>query len=153
MNIFGHTGMKGGGNTALWANYPESNAWMMAHVWDHFDFTNDIAWWKEQGYPLLKGVAEFHLDKLIPDLHFNDSTLVVSPCNSPEQSPITLGCAHAQQLIWQLFNAVEKGFSASGDNDHAFLREVQTKRQQMDKGLHIGSWGQLQGIVSRSWSW
>lgn len=56
-----------------------------------------------------------------------------------------IGCAHAQQLIWQLFNAVEKGFAASGDTDKAFLAEVQAKRAQMDKGLRIGSWGQLQG--------
>ena len=26
----------------------------MLHVWDHFDFTQDVAWFKEQGYPLLK---------------------------------------------------------------------------------------------------
>jgi hypothetical protein len=39
----------------------------------------------------MKGVASFHLDKLIPDLSFNDSTLVVNPCNSPEQVPITFG--------------------------------------------------------------
>lgn len=26
----------------------------MVHVWDHFDFTNDVAWWTEQGYPLVK---------------------------------------------------------------------------------------------------
>ena len=38
-----------------------------------------------------QGVASFHLQKLIPDLHFNDSTLVVNPCNSPEQVPITFG--------------------------------------------------------------
>lgn len=141
MNIFGHTGMKPG---AQWADYPEANAWMMVHVWDHFDFTNDIAWWKTQGYPLLKGVASFHLDKLIPDEHYNDGTLVVAPCNSPEQPPITLGCAHAQQLIWQLFNAVEKGAKAAGEDDQAFLDEIKEKRAQMDKGIHIGSWGQLQ---------
>ncbi|KDQ10794.1 glycoside hydrolase family 95 protein [Botryobasidium botryosum FD-172 SS1] len=147
MNIFGHTGMKGGagaGNTAQYADYPESAVWMMIHVWDHFDHTNDVVWWKAQGWPLLKGVASFHLDKLIPDLHFNDSTLVVAPCNSPEQSHITLGCAHAQQLIWQMFNAVEKGFNASGDTDVAFLNEVRSKRALMDKGLRIGQWGQLQ---------
>ncbi|KAF8157029.1 glycoside hydrolase family 95 protein [Crassisporium funariophilum] len=144
MNIFGHTGMRGSGNTASWANYPESAVWMMMHVWDHFDHTNDVDWWKSQGWPLIKGVASFHLDKLIPDLHFNDSTLVVSPCNSPEQVPITFACAHAQQVIWQLFNAVEKGFAASEDNDTAFLAEVQAKRAQMDKGLKIGSWGQIQ---------
>ncbi|KAF8191307.1 glycoside hydrolase family 95 protein [Pholiota molesta] len=144
MNIFGHTGMKGGGNTAEWANYPESAVWMMFNVWDHFDYTNDVNWWKTQGWPLVKGVASFHLDKLIPDLSFNDSTLVVNPCNSPEQAPITFGCAHAQQMIWQLFNAVEKGFAASGDTDTAFLAEVRAKRAQMDKGLKVGSWGQLQ---------
>ena len=38
-----------------------------------------------------QAVASFHLEKLIPDLHFNDSTLVVNPCNSPEQIPITFG--------------------------------------------------------------
>jgi alpha-L-fucosidase 2 len=145
MNIFGHTGMKASDDTsAEWANYPESAVWMMVHVWDHVDYTNDVAWWKAQGWPLLKGVASFHLDKLIPDLRFNDGTLVVSPCNSPEQPPTTLACAHAQQLIWQLFNAVEKGFAASGDTDTAFLDEVRTKRDAMDKGVRIGSWGQLQ---------
>ncbi|KAI0030348.1 glycoside hydrolase family 95 protein [Vararia minispora EC-137] len=142
--IFGSTGMKLSTNADQWANYPESNAWMMVHVWDHFDFTHDITWWKTQGWPLLKGVAQFHLDKLILDEHFNDTTLVVAPCNSPEQAPITFGCAHAQQLIWQLFNAVDKGFAASGDTDVAFLNEVRTKRVQMDSGIHIGSWGQLQ---------
>ncbi|KAI0353355.1 glycoside hydrolase family 95 protein [Trametes cingulata] len=142
--IFGHTGMKGGGNTASWADYPESNAWMMIHVWDHFDFTQDVDWFKAQGWPLLKSTAQFHLQKLIPDERFNDSTLVVSPCNSPEQVPITMGCAHAQQVIWQLFNAIEKGFPASGDTDTAFLDEVKSKRAQMDKGIHVGSWGQLQ---------
>ncbi|KAI0827177.1 Six-hairpin glycosidase-like protein [Trametes gibbosa] len=142
--IFGHTGMKGGGNTASWADYPESNAWMMFHVWDHFDYSLDVDWFKTQGWPLLKSSAQFHLQKLTPDLRFNDSTLVVSPCNSPEQVPITLGCAHAQQVIWQLFNAIEKGFPVSGDTDTGFLDEVRTKRAQMDKGIHVGSWGQLQ---------
>ncbi|KAF9465864.1 glycoside hydrolase family 95 protein [Collybia nuda] len=144
VNVFGHSGMKAWENSALWANYPEANVWMMMHVWDHFDYNNDIAWWKAQGWPLIKAVASFHLDKLIPDLYFKDSSLVVSPCNSPEQEPITFGCAHAQQMIWELFNAVEKGFAASGDTDKAFLAEVKRKRAQMDKGLRIGSWGQLQ---------
>ncbi|KAF9479522.1 hypothetical protein BDN70DRAFT_983597 [Pholiota conissans] len=97
MNIFGHTGMKAYENSAEWANYPESAVWMMFHVWDHFDYTNDVEWWKSQGWPLVK-----------------------------------------------LFNAVEKGFAASEDTDTAFLTEVRMKRAQMDKGLRIGSWGQLQ---------
>ena len=68
-----------------------------------------------------QGVASFHLDKLIPDEHFSDGTLVVAPCNSPEQPPITLACSHAQQLIWQLLNAIEKGAAAAGEEDETFL--------------------------------
>ncbi|KDN36266.1 hypothetical protein RSAG8_10954, partial [Rhizoctonia solani AG-8 WAC10335] len=144
--IFGHTGMKAleGWNPAEWANYPESAAWMMVHVYDHFDYTNDVAWWRAQGWPLLKGVALFWLDHLIEDQRFKDGTLVTAPCNSPEQAIVTLGCSHSQQLVWQLFEAVEKGFGASGDNDTAFLHEVSTKKLKLDKGIRIGSWGQLQ---------
>ncbi|EIM83954.1 uncharacterized protein STEHIDRAFT_123509 [Stereum hirsutum FP-91666 SS1] len=144
MNIFGHTGMKLSGNSAQWADYPESSVWMMIHVWDHFDYTGDTAWWKAQGYPLLKGVTQFQLQKLIQDEHFNDGRLVTAPCNSPEQTPITLGCSHQQQLIWQLLNAAEKGYQAAGDTDATFLSDVQSKRAQMDMGIHIGWWGQLQ---------
>ncbi|KAH0828626.1 glycoside hydrolase family 95 protein [Lanmaoa asiatica] len=142
--IFGHTGMKLSGNSAQWADYPGMLLVRMVHAWDHFDYTNDVQWWKSQGYPLVKAVAGFHLEKLIEDLYFNDSTLVTAPCNSPEQVPITFGCAHAQQLIWQLFNAVEKGYAAAGDTDTAFLNSVLSKRAQMDKGLRVGGWGQLQ---------
>jgi alpha-L-fucosidase 2 len=39
----------------------------------------------------LQAVASFHLEKLIEDLYFDDSTLVTAPCNSPEQVPITFG--------------------------------------------------------------
>ncbi|KDQ52890.1 glycoside hydrolase family 95 protein [Jaapia argillacea MUCL 33604] len=149
--VFGHTGMKAYGDpssSAEWADYPvvltTVTTLQMIHVYDHFDYTNDVEWWRAQGWPLLKAVAQFHMQRLIPDNHFNDSSLVVAPCNSPEQLPITFGCAHAQELIWQLFNAVEKGFEASGDTDTSFLAEVQAKRTQMDKGIHIGYWGQLQ---------
>ncbi|KAF7979349.1 hypothetical protein HWV62_42781 [Athelia sp. TMB] len=86
--------------------YNISRGWVthdeMIHVWDHFDYTNDVAWWKAQGWPLVK------------------------------------------QLIWQLFNTIEKGFQAAEDTDTAFLEEVLQKRAQMDKGIRIGSWGQLQ---------
>ncbi|KAL1693980.1 glycoside hydrolase family 95 protein [Schizophyllum commune] len=143
LNIFGHTGMKWGNPQA--ANYPgQAHPPQMIHVWDHFDYTNDVDWWKAQGYPLLKGTAQFHLQKLIEDQYFNDSSLIVAPCNSPEQQPVTFGCAHSQQLLWQLFNAAEKGFEAASDDDGDFLDAICAARNKMDKGIHIGSWEQLQ---------
>ncbi|KAG6859714.1 hypothetical protein C0995_005127 [Termitomyces sp. Mi166 len=55
------------------------------------------------------------------------------------------GCAHAQQLIWQLFNTVEKGFDTSGNTDTAFLAEVMAKCAQMDKekAWRAAAWAQL----------
>ncbi|CAE6471587.1 unnamed protein product [Rhizoctonia solani] len=143
---FGHSGMNrfGSDDSAEWANYPEAAAWMMFHVYDHFDYTGDVTWWKAHGWPLLKGVASFWLEHLVEDKYFNDGTLVAVPCNSPEQPITTFGCAHSQQVIWQLFNAVEKGFDASGDHDTVFLQAVKAKRLRLDKGIKIGSFGQLQ---------
>ena len=34
--------------------YGTHNLLQMLHVWDHFDYTNDVAWFKETGWPLLK---------------------------------------------------------------------------------------------------
>lgn len=64
MNIFGHTGMKSG---ASWANYPAAAAWMMQHVFDHWDYSQDTEWLQTQGYPMLKGVADFWLSQLHVD--------------------------------------------------------------------------------------
>ncbi|QRW25627.1 glycoside hydrolase family 95 protein [Rhizoctonia solani] len=146
VNTFGHTGMNrfGSDNSAEWANYPEAAAWMMFHVYDHFDYTCDVPWWRAHGWPILKGVATFWLDHLVKDEYFKDGTLVAVPCNSPEQAITTLGCAHSQQVIWQLFNAIEKGFNVSGDQDTVFLQKIREKRLKLDKGIKIGSFGQLQ---------
>lgn len=74
-------------NGAEWANYPVANAWMAQHVWDHFDYTQNVSWYRQTGYPILKGAAQFWLSQLVEDRHSQDGTLVVNPCNSPEHGP------------------------------------------------------------------
>ncbi|KAG9004378.1 hypothetical protein FRB90_010942, partial [Tulasnella sp. 427] len=79
MNIFGHTGMKDWGPwvSATWANYPAAGAWMMEHVIDHLDYgSGSIEWWQKQGWPLVKGAAEFWLDNIFVDLFHDDGTMV-----------------------------------------------------------------------------
>lgn len=71
-----------------------------------------------------KSTAEFWLDNLFDDGYFNDGSLVVNPCNSPEQVPTSFGCTHYQQLIWELFNAVEKASKIVGETDQTFLSGV-----------------------------
>lgn len=100
-----------------WANYPAAAAWMMLHVWDHFDFTGDVQWFQRQGWPLLKvisfpssqsqwfiflqGVAEFWLDNLFEDVASGDGTLVTIPCDSPENPLVgpTFGAHQSSQIV------------------------------------------------------
>lgn len=74
-------------NVASWANYPVTNAWLSKHVLDRFDYSQDSEWYQNIGYPILKGTAQFWLSQLVEDKYFNDGTLVVNPCNSPEHGP------------------------------------------------------------------
>lgn len=140
MNIFGHTGMK---NSAQWANYPASAAWMMLHVYDHYSYSQDTAWFENQGYPLLKGVAQFWLSQLQLDKQFNDGTLVVNPCNSPEHGPTTFACTHWQQLIHQLFQNIISSSSALTTVDGAFIANIKSALKALDTGFHIGTWGEV----------
>jgi alpha-L-fucosidase 2 len=151
MNIFGHTGMK---SDAQWANYPAAAAWMMQHVFDHWDYSQNSTWLRDQGYPLIKGVAEFWLSQLQED---EDGSLVVNPCNSPEHGPTTFGCAHYQQLVHQVFEAVLTAWKKVAEQDPegprtevrksftdaAFLMDVENALERLDKGFHIGAWGQI----------
>lgn len=120
---------------------PASTAWMMQHVSDHFSYSRDVAWLKETGYPLLKGVTQFWLPQLQEDTYWNDGTLVVNPCNSPEHGPTTFACTHYQQLLHQLFasNLHLAPFVAEPDTD--FLQNVTDSLSRLDKGFHTTSWG------------
>lgn len=143
VNIFGYSGMKTGDE--YWASYPASAAWMMQHVWDYFEYSQDDAWLMAQGYAqLLKPIARFWVSQLQEDQYFKDGTLVVNPCDSPEHGSTTFGCAHWQQLIYQVFETTLQAAALVGDADAAFVSTVEKSSAQLDKGLHIGSWGQVQ---------
>jgi alpha-L-fucosidase 2 len=158
MNIFGHTAMK---DDATWADCesfccsanktlyldlltnadPASAAWMMQHVWDNFDYGRNASWLQAQGYPLIKGVARFWISQLQDDAFSKDGTLVVNPCNSPEHGPTTFGCAHFQQVIHQVFEAVLASGEFVRDKDAAFKNHVTRSLASLDKGLHLTTWG------------
>ncbi|RAH66524.1 uncharacterized protein BO66DRAFT_414363 [Aspergillus aculeatinus CBS 121060] len=140
MNTFGHTAMK---NDAQWANYPVSNAWLAHHVWDHFDYTQDSAWYEETGYPILAGVAEFWLSQLVEDEYFHDGTLVVNPCNSPEHGPTTFGCTHYHQLLIELFTHLLTTPSKKSTKN-TLPTTLSKTLPHLSPGLIIGSWNQIQ---------
>jgi alpha-L-fucosidase 2 len=65
----------------MWACWPMAGAWLSTHIWEHYVFTQDKNYLKNEGYPLMKGAAEFCLDWMVTDKNGN---LITSPSTSPE---------------------------------------------------------------------
>jgi alpha-L-fucosidase 2 len=70
-----------GQGSPVWANWPMSGPWLSLHLWEHFAFGGDLGYLRSNGYPLMKGAAEFVLDWLVPG---PDGFLVTAPSTSPE---------------------------------------------------------------------
>lgn len=116
---------------------------MMQHVWDNYEYTQDADWFKRQGYPLIKGVAEFWLSQLQEDGFFEDGSLVVNPCSSPEHGPTTFGCAHYQQEIHRTFDTVLSGAPIVGEEDENFVDRVAGALERLDKGFKLSGSGEV----------
>jgi len=138
-NIYGFTGLISW-PTAFWQ--PEAGAWLTRHYYEHYEFTGDEAFLRERAWPVMKGVGEFWLDMLVEDPR--DGSLVVSPSYSPEQGDFTAGAAMSQQIVYDLFNHILEASEILGQPDPDFTARVEEAREQLDPGLRIGSWGQLQ---------
>src|SRR5690606_30916114 len=124
--------------TAFWQ--PEAGAWLAQHLYEHYLFTRDESFLRERAYPLMKGAAEFWLAALIADPR--DGLLVVSPSYSPEHGNFTVGAAMSQQIVFDLPRNTHE--AADTVKDTRFKQELAAVLKQLDDGLRIGSWGQLQ---------
>jgi alpha-L-fucosidase 2 len=72
----------------VWGIWPMGAAWLAQHAWEHYAFGGDKDWLTRQGYPLIKGAAQFVLDFLVeaPSGTPAAGKLVPSPSHSPENS-------------------------------------------------------------------
>lgn len=91
----------------------------------------------------MRDISTFWLSQLQLDRYAKDNTLVANPCNSPEIGPTTFGCAHFQQLIYQLFETTLSAGWAVNDADSTFTTSLDVYMASLDKGLYIGSWGEV----------
>jgi len=91
-------------NTDIWGDsspidglgggvWPMGAAWMALHLWDHFDYTGNIAFLRDRGYPHLRENALFLLDYLVTDP--KTERMVTGPSCSPENKyKLPDGTAH-----------------------------------------------------------
>lgn len=70
----------------MWACWPLAGAWLSTHIWEHYVFTQDKEYLEKEGYPLMKGAAEFCMNWLVTDKKGN---LITAPSTSPENQYIT----------------------------------------------------------------
>nr|WP_299419157.1 glycoside hydrolase N-terminal domain-containing protein [uncultured Emticicia sp.] len=69
-----------------WANWNMGGAWLSTHLWEHYVFTKDQNFLKNEAYPLMQGAAQFCLEWLVEDKSeaSPDRKLITSPSTSPE---------------------------------------------------------------------
>jgi len=70
-----------GNGDPVWACWNMGGAWLSTHIWQHYLFTHDLKFLKNDGYELMKGAAQFCLEWLVED---KDGRLITSPSTSPE---------------------------------------------------------------------
>lgn len=136
-NIWGFTGVIEW-PTAFWQ--PEASAWLAQHYYEHYLFSGDEKFLRERAYPVMKSTADFWLAFLIKDPR--DGKLIVSPSFSPEHGAFTNGAAMSQQIVFDLLRNTQAASEILGDKK--FSQQVAKKLAQLDSGIRIGSWGQLQ---------
>ena len=122
-----------GGGSPVWANWPMGGAWLCQDLWEHYAFSGDEKYLRQQAWPLMKGAAEFCLDWLIEDGHGH---LVTAPSMSPELGFITTNGTYAEAsmastmdmaIIWDLFSNCIAAAHILG-TDAAFIQKLETAR-------------------------
>ncbi|WP_328774442.1 glycosyl hydrolase family 95 catalytic domain-containing protein [Streptomyces sp. NBC_00286] len=137
-NPYGFTGVHDWA-TAFW--FPEAAAWLTGQMYEHYRFGGSTDYLRRTAYPVMKEAAEFWLDNLRTDPR--DGTLVVTPSYSPEHGDFTAGAAMSQQIVYDLLTNTLEAAGILGDSP-AFRRSLEKALAEVDPGLRIGSWGQLQ---------
>lgn len=130
----------------MWANWYMGANWLSRHLWEHYEYTDDIEYLKKI-YPIIKGAAEFSLDWLQKD---KNGYLVTMPSTSPENKyyydgkkggVVTTASTMDMGIIKDVFeNTIEA--SKVLNTDLEFRQKVSKAKDQL-LPFQIGSKGQL----------
>ncbi|NMC41065.1 MAG: hypothetical protein GYA43_07830 [Bacteroidales bacterium] len=116
---FGRTSISDG---VGWGTFPMAGPWLVLHQWEHFLFTSDMDYLKNEAWPSMKESAEFVMGFLIKD---KNGYLVTAPSNSPENTyrlpeggkfNLTYGATMDIQIIRELLNACVRAGELLGEN-------------------------------------
>ena len=140
-------GDKGHGDPK-WANWAMGGNWLCRHLWEHYLYTNDRKFLKDEAYPVMKGAATFCLDWLVKN---KDGYLVTAPGLSPEndfidfngkQGDVSVATTMDMSIIYDLFGNLIAASQTLGI-DPEFRKMLIEKKSELYP-LHIGHLGNLQ---------
>ncbi|MFB9277569.1 glycosyl hydrolase family 95 catalytic domain-containing protein [Cohnella cellulosilytica] len=136
-----------GNGEAHWASWTMAGPWLSRHLWEHYEFLDDLRFLRERAYPIMKEAAVFCLDWLYED---EDGYLVTGPSTSPEHrfhaadglAGVSRASTMDMQLIWDLFtNCISA--SEALDSDCEFRDRLVSARARLYP-MRVGRHGQLQ---------
>ena len=147
-------------NTSIWReslpndNVPTASFWPMvqgwysSHLWEHYLFTRDDDFLRNEAYPLMKGAAEFYADWLVD----NGEGYLVTPAGiSPEnnfitekgeRSALSMGPTMDMAIIRETFSRTIQAAEILG-TDSDLQKKLNEKLQKL-LPYQIGARGQLQ---------
>jgi len=123
---FGRTSISDG---VGWGTFPMAGPWLVLHQWEHYLFTQDVDYLKNNAWPSMKESAEFVIDFLIKD---KKGQWVTAPSNSPENSyrlpngevhKLSYGATIDIQIVRELINACIEAASLVGE-DKKFIIQI-----------------------------
>jgi alpha-L-fucosidase 2 len=129
-----------------WGMFPTGGAWLTTHLWQHYLFTGDKQFLREN-YPIMKGAADFLLDYM--QRHPKYGWLMTVPTVSPEHGPmgkqttVTAGSTMVNQIVFDVLSNTLKAMNVLGENDEAYAQRLQQAISQLPP-MQIGRYGQLQ---------
>ncbi|UNY97458.1 glycoside hydrolase family 95 protein [Zhouia spongiae] len=135
--------------TPYWGAWIHGGGWIVQHHWEHYRFTQDKGFLKEQGYPAMKEIALFYLDWLQKDPA--TGKWISYPETSPENSylaedgkpaAVSYGAAMGHQIISEVFDNVLSSAKILNIEDE-FIKEVREKRANIYPGIVIGEDGRI----------
>lgn len=159
-NMYNRRGWVAHHNTSIWREslpndnvpsasfWPMVQGWLCSHLWEHYQFTQDEAFLKNEAYPQMKGAAEFFADWLVDD---GNGRLVTPVGVSPENRFITedgqtaamsMGPTMDMAIIKETF-ARTIAISEQLNQDEQLRAELKEKLARL-LPYQIGAKGQLQ---------
>ena len=143
------------GRCSRWTgqNYAVANAWYCMHLWQHYLYTLDKEYLRDKALPVMLSAITFWENRLVHDK--NDGTWICPYEFSPEHGPTGATTAHAQQLVYTLFENTLTACAVLGDESGVSDKDqatIQSYLDNLDNGLHTETVARANGqVLLREW--